>query len=95
MPLEIVIVEAYADRQGDQSTRALDLAGARASAVKELLVNAGLPADRITAAAGDPSAKRAPGAPQIEVTATRARRSEVAPRAPDAAPSTTGEKKLR
>ncbi|XXU33487.1 OmpA family protein [Sorangium sp. So ce1000] len=95
MPLEIVIVEAYADRQGDQSTRALDLAGARASAVKELLANAGLPADRITAAAGDPSAKRAPGAPQIEVTATRARRSEVAPRAPDAAPSTTGEKKLR
>ncbi|WP_438032297.1 OmpA family protein [Sorangium sp. So ce204] len=95
MPLDIVIVEAYADRQGDQSARALELAGARASAVKELLATAGLPADRITAAAGDPSSKRAPGAPQIEVTATRARRSEGAPGAPGAAPSTTGEKKQR
>ncbi|MGK4002967.1 OmpA family protein [Sorangium sp. So ce1036] len=93
MPLDVVIVEAYPDRQGDQSARALDLAGARASAVKELLAGAGIPADRITAAAGDSSTQRAPGAPQIEVTAIRARRSKANPRAPDAAASTTGEKK--
>ncbi|WP_437752907.1 OmpA family protein [Sorangium sp. So ce1389] len=95
MPLDVIIVEAYPDRQGDQSTRAIELAGARASAVKELLASAGIPADRITAAAGDTSAKRAPGAPQIEVTATRVRRSENIPRAPGAASSTTGEKKPR
>ncbi|WP_437808384.1 OmpA family protein [Sorangium sp. So ce1078] len=95
VPLDVVIVEAYPDRQGDQSTRAIELAGARASAVKELLASAGIPADRITAAAGDTSAMRAKDAPQIEVTATRARRSEEAPRAPGAASSTTGEKKLR
>ncbi|WP_437686328.1 OmpA family protein [Sorangium sp. So ce176] len=95
MPLDVIIVEAYPDRQGDQSTRGIELAGARASAVKDLLASAGFPADRITAAAGDTSAQRAPGAPQIEVTATRARRAEKDPRAPGAASSTTGEKKLR
>ncbi|WP_437606115.1 OmpA family protein [Sorangium sp. So ce834] len=95
MPLDVVIVEAYPDRQGDSSARAIELAGARASAVKELLASAGIPADRITAAAGDTSAMRAKDAPQIEVTATRARRSEGARRAPGAASSTTGEKKLR
>nr|WP_234022741.1 thrombospondin type 3 repeat-containing protein [Sorangium cellulosum] len=95
MPLDVVIVEAYPDRAGDVSARAVELAGARASAVKEILAGAGIPADRITAAAGDPSATRAPGAPQIEMTATRARRPEAPPRPPDASSSTTGEKKLR
>jgi OmpA-OmpF porin, OOP family len=71
-PVESVIIEAFADRPGDASAQALDLAGRRASAVKEALVGALLPADRITAAAGDLAAKRAATDPAIEVTVRRA-----------------------
>lgn len=72
-PLELIIVEAYGDRPGDGSETALMLADKRATAVKDALVAAGLPADRITATTGDLSAKRSAGAPQIEITVTRKR----------------------
>jgi outer membrane protein OmpA-like peptidoglycan-associated protein len=71
-PLELVIIEAYGDRPGDQSAAAAALADKRATAVKGVLVATGLPADRITAATGDPTAPRAASAPLIEVTVTRA-----------------------
>jgi OmpA-OmpF porin, OOP family len=67
-----VIVEAYPDRAGDTSPAATDLAGRRASAMKMALVAAGLPADRITAIAGDPSATRDVRAPALDVTVERA-----------------------
>ncbi|MEZ4313401.1 MAG: OmpA family protein [Polyangiaceae bacterium] len=66
-----VIIEAYADRQGDTSAKAADLADKRALAVKAALVAAGIPAEIVTAASGDPSAKRAPGAPSFDVTVRR------------------------
>ena len=71
-PIATVIVEAYPDRAGDASPAAVDLAGRRATAVKAALVAAGLPADRITAIAGDPSAKRDARAPALDVTVQRA-----------------------
>jgi outer membrane protein OmpA-like peptidoglycan-associated protein len=87
-PVEAVIVEAYPDRAGDGSSRAIELAAARATAVKDVLAASGIPADRITAAAGDTSARRAAAAPQIEITVTRARGPAPAPApAPTAAPS--------
>ena len=63
-----MIVEAFADKAGDASTRAADLATRRADHVRNILVAAGLPADRITAASGDPRDKRGPGAPQVVMT---------------------------
>ena len=71
-PVDVVIVEAYPDRAGDGSNRALELAGKRADAVKAVLVDAGVPGDKITAATGDPSVKRPAGAPGVEVTVRRA-----------------------
>src|SRR5262249_38966696 len=68
LPIESVIIEAYGDRAGDASAKAVDLAGRRAAAIKAVLVAAGLPAGQITAAAGDLAAKRAADAPAIEVT---------------------------
>ncbi len=67
-PNVLVILEAYADRASDTSQKAQDLAGARASVARDALVSAGLPRDEITAAAGDPGAKRAASAPQLDVT---------------------------
>src|SRR5262249_15135228 len=58
-PIDSVIIEAYGDRAGDASAKAVDLAGRRAASIKAALVAAGLPADRITAATGDLAAKRA------------------------------------
>jgi len=92
LPVESIIIEAYPDRAGDGSDRALALAAARADAVKALLVAAGIPADSITAAAGDTSARRAPNAPQVDITVMRARRPAVrppaAPGTPSASPAT-------
>ena len=92
LPVESIIIEAYPDRAGDGSDRALALAAARADAVKALLVAAGIPADRITAAAGDTSARRAPNAPQVDITVMRARgpaaRPPAAPGTPAASPAT-------
>jgi outer membrane protein OmpA-like peptidoglycan-associated protein len=70
-PLQIVIVEAYGDRPGDESPRALALAEKRANRIKAILAGAGLPADIISAATGDLSAARKPDAPQFEITAQR------------------------
>jgi outer membrane protein OmpA-like peptidoglycan-associated protein len=71
-PVASIIIEAYPDRPGDASNKAIDLAARRASAIKNALVATGLPADGITAAAGNLTAKRDAGAPAIEVTARRA-----------------------
>ena len=70
-PLVAVIVEGYADRAGDTSVKALELAALRAMAVKEIFVASGIPAALVTAAAGDPLAKRAPAAPAFDLTVTR------------------------
>ena len=71
-PIDGIIVEAYPDRPGDSSNRGLELATKRSEAVKAVLVEAGIPQDKITAATGDPSAKRPTGAAGIEVTVQRA-----------------------
>ena len=70
-PIASVIIEAFPDRGGDTSLNAVDLAARRAEALKAVLVAAGVPADKIVAAAGDLSLKRAADAPQIEITARR------------------------
>jgi outer membrane protein OmpA-like peptidoglycan-associated protein len=67
-PIATIIVEGYADRVGDESPRAMSLAEKRARAVKAILVAAGLPEDRIAAAAGDQTEKRAPTAAHFEIT---------------------------
>ncbi len=71
-PLDSVVIEAFPDRAGDTSTAAVDLAARRAEALRNVFVKAGLPAEKIVAAAGDLSLKRAADAPQIEITARRA-----------------------
>nr|WP_179955497.1 thrombospondin type 3 repeat-containing protein [Chondromyces crocatus] len=81
MPLTSVIIEAYPDRPGDGSARGLELAATRADAVKARLVAGGIPAELITPAAGDPTLRRPPRAPQIEITVSRPPR----PKAPPAA----------
>jgi OmpA-OmpF porin, OOP family len=81
-PIENVVIEAFPDRAGDTSLQAVDLAARRAEALKGVLVKAGLPAEKIVAAAGDLSLKRAADAPQIEITARRvapARKSRAVP----------------
>jgi outer membrane protein OmpA-like peptidoglycan-associated protein len=87
-PVQLVVVEAYPDRAGDESQRAVALASSRAAAIKSILAASGIPADRITAAAGDPSTRRAPGAPQIDITVTRERRPGATPGADEARGST-------
>lgn len=67
-PIASIIIEGYADRVGDESPRAISLAEKRALAVKAILVAAGLPEDRIAAAAGDQTEKRAPTAAHFEIT---------------------------
>ena len=71
-PLESVLIETWPDRPSDGSDRAVDLASSRASAVRDALASAGIPKDLITAAAGEPDAKRSPSASQIEITVRRA-----------------------
>jgi outer membrane protein OmpA-like peptidoglycan-associated protein len=70
-PLELVLVDGYADRTGDASEAAIVLAAQRAAAVKRVLVASGLPSDRITAAAGDLTTKRPAGAPAVDIAATQ------------------------
>ncbi|MBK9265595.1 MAG: OmpA family protein [Polyangiaceae bacterium] len=67
-PIANIIIEGYADRVGDESPGAMALAEKRALAVKAVLVAAGLPEDRIAAAAGDQTEKRAPNAAHFEIT---------------------------
>ncbi len=68
---EIVIIEGYADRTGDVSAKAAELAEKRALAVKAAFVAAGISSEIITAASGDPSLKRPSGAPAFDVTVKR------------------------
>ncbi len=76
-PDATIVIEAYPDRDGDASSRALDLAAARASTARDVFVAAGIPVSRITAAAGDPAAKRPSGAPLVDVTVEVRRTPEV------------------
>jgi hypothetical protein len=90
---EVVIVEGYADRQGDTSAKAADLAEKRALAVKAAFVAAGISGEIITAASGDPGVKRPANAPAFDVTVKRPKpkvRKKPAPAAPDAAPAKAG-----
>jgi len=75
-PIRAIIIEGYADRAGDESSKAMELAEKRALAVKAAFVAAGLPADRITAATGDPGEKRAQGAPHFEITVQKEKRGK-------------------
>jgi outer membrane protein OmpA-like peptidoglycan-associated protein len=79
-PIENIVIEAFPDRAGDTSLKAVDLAARRAEALKAVFVAAGLPADKIVAAAGDLSLKRAADAPPIEITARRVARVARVPR---------------
>jgi hypothetical protein len=74
LPIEVVIIEAYADRPRDESAAAIELAAARAEAFTTALGRAGLAATTITAAAGDLSQARAPTASQLDITVRRAKR---------------------
>lgn len=76
VPLATIVVEGYADRAGDESPKALELAEKRALAVKAVLVRAGLPEDRITAATGDSSEKRPVTVQQFEVTVQQDKRGK-------------------
>jgi hypothetical protein len=72
-PLDVVTtVDAYGDRAGDASHAAEALVAKRASAVRDALVQRGVPAERLTAAAGDLLAKRPPGSGPFEITVRRA-----------------------
>jgi len=64
----ILIVEAYPDRPGVGGEA---LAMQRATAIRRVLVQAGIPDTRITAATGDLSLKRAVDAPQFDFTVVR------------------------
>ena len=74
-PLQVVIVEAWADRSSDASAPAQDLAARRAEAARRILAAAGIPVATITAAAGDPGLKRPVNAPQLEITVQESRES--------------------
>lgn len=67
-PFANIVVEGYADRVGDESPAAMALAEKRALEVKAMLIDAGLPADRIAAAAGDQTEKRGTTAAHFEIT---------------------------
>lgn len=82
---EAVIVEGYADRQGDTSARATELADKRALAVKAAMVAAGLRAEIVTAVAGDASVSRPASAPAFDVTVRRPKPR--APKKPATSPS--------
>ena len=75
-PLATIVIEGYADRAGDESAKGQETAEKRAIVVKNALVAAGLPADRITAATGDPGEKRAANVPQFEITVQRDKRGK-------------------
>jgi len=87
----VVIIEAYADRQGDKSTRAADLADKRALAVKAAFVAAGIPEGIVQAASGDPSIKRPAGSSSFDVTVQRPKPK--IPRKPAAATPPSTEKR--
>jgi outer membrane protein OmpA-like peptidoglycan-associated protein len=70
-PLASVIVETYADKPGDTSLRAAELAQARAEAVKKVFLAAGIPAEVLMAVGGDPSVPRPKGSPAFDVSARR------------------------
>ena len=85
---EVVIIEGYADRAGDTSARGADLAEKRALAVKAAFVAAGIREEIVTAASGDPAAKRPAGAPAFDVTVRRPKAKapkKAAPAAPEKA----------
>lgn len=65
----VLIVEGYGDSPTDPGGEALGLK--RALLARKILAEAGFPDARITAASGDPGAKRAPGAPQLDFTIVR------------------------
>jgi hypothetical protein len=67
-PLRVVIVEAWPDDPKDASAAGADLASRRADAARKALAEAGIPVDRITAAAGEVGKKRGKDAPPVEIT---------------------------
>ena len=70
--LDRVIVEVYGD-SGQPPAAAEKLAALRATAVRAVLVAAGLSNDVLTVATGDSGAKRSKSAPHVEVLVVRRR----------------------
>ncbi len=70
--LERVVVETYPDRAGEAPQLEV-LALRRAGAARDALVAAGLPADAIAAAAGDPKETRPANAPHVTIRLVRRR----------------------
>ena len=66
-PLQMILVQTYADRAG-ATDKNDELAASRADAIRQILIEAGLPSDKLTAAVGDLTAQRDPRAPQFEFT---------------------------
>ena len=66
-----ILIEAYADQAGDESPQATALAGRRADAARAKLLELGLPAERINAAAGDPGEKQGRDVHALVFTVTR------------------------
>ncbi|MBI5536419.1 MAG: OmpA family protein [Deltaproteobacteria bacterium] len=72
VPVDRVIIEAFADAPGD--TPATEkLAADRSESLRAVFIQAGFPATMITAASGDLAAKRPATAPQYEVTVQRSK----------------------
>lgn len=69
-PLQMIVVQAYADAPG-VTDRNETLAADRADAIRQVLIDAGLPADKLTVAVGDLATKRPPRAPQLDMTVQR------------------------
>jgi outer membrane protein OmpA-like peptidoglycan-associated protein len=66
-PLQMILVQTYADRAG-ATEKNDELAAARADAIRQVLLEAGLKAEIVTAAVGDLTAPRDARAPQFELT---------------------------
>jgi len=62
----VVVIEAYGDSANSDA-----LATKRAAAVRRIFVEAGLPKERITAAAGDSAVKRPAGAAGVDISLVR------------------------
>ncbi len=70
VPVDRVIIEAFADAPGDTPANE-KLAADRAEALRQIFIANGFPVTLVTAAAGDLAQKRPPASPQYEVTVQR------------------------
>ncbi len=69
-PLQMIVVQTYADTPG-ATDRNDALAADRADAIRQVLIESGLPSEVLTVAVGDLTTKRPPLAPQFDMTVQR------------------------